>query len=157
MRYGRLRTSFFALASPTTLNSHACFDLFAALNRDLAFSSNSNSFCNFESLSLASFLAYAAVMDRLRLANIVSRRGMTGWCKQSVERLLSRQTQSKILSVCKATLSWERYPTRRRWNMRARTPRPQCAKCSEAARSARELCGIDSASEEESDGSILET
>ncbi|KAH8111127.1 hypothetical protein DFH11DRAFT_1615302 [Phellopilus nigrolimitatus] len=67
-----------------------------------------------------------------RPLNIASRRRMTGWCKQSVERLPSRQTQSKVLAV-----------------MRARTPRPQCGLSApnETARSARELCGIDSASE----------
>ncbi|KAH8105726.1 hypothetical protein DFH11DRAFT_1641155 [Phellopilus nigrolimitatus] len=76
-----------------------------------------------------------------RPLNIVSRRGMTGWCKQSVERLPSRQTQSTVLR-------WKRYPTRRRWSMRARIPstsvRSLRAKCTEAVRSARELRSIDS-------------
>ncbi|KAH8111541.1 hypothetical protein DFH11DRAFT_1614001 [Phellopilus nigrolimitatus] len=67
-------------------------------------------------------------------------------CKQSVERLPSRQTQSTVLSKMEHACS---YPST--------SVRSLHAKCTEAARSAQELCGIDSASEENSDGSILET
>ncbi|KAH8111115.1 hypothetical protein DFH11DRAFT_1615228 [Phellopilus nigrolimitatus] len=95
-----------------------------------------------------------------RPLNIASRRGMTGWCKQSVERLPSRQTQNTVLHV-QDHHRLEAIPERRRWSMRARIPstsvRSLRAKCTEAVRSARELCGIDSASEEKSDGSTLET
>ncbi|KAH8105042.1 hypothetical protein DFH11DRAFT_1644840 [Phellopilus nigrolimitatus] len=129
MRYGRLRTSFFALTR-TTASRHiklTCMSLSSPLLTAIWFLVRLEFIrqlrvlvaCQFPRMCRRNGSPAPRKRDE-RPLNIASRRRMTGWCKQSVERLPSWQTQSKVLAVCKATMGWKRYPTRRRWSMQIR-------------------------------------
>ncbi|KAH8111534.1 hypothetical protein DFH11DRAFT_1613933, partial [Phellopilus nigrolimitatus] len=74
-----------------------------------------------------------------RPLDIVSRRGIAGWCKQSVERLPSRQSHHRLEAIPDAE------KLEHVCSYRSTSVRSLRAKCTEAA------------SEEKSDGSILET
>ncbi|KAH8111134.1 hypothetical protein DFH11DRAFT_1615413 [Phellopilus nigrolimitatus] len=126
MRYGRLRTSLLALARTTASRQPDNVELTCMLRSlhrpqprlgflvQLEFIRQLRVLvaCQFPRMCRRNGSPAPRKRDE-RPLSIVSRRGMTGWCKQSVERLPSRQTQSTVLSVCKATISWKRYPKRR--------------------------------------------